>query len=115
MQVSMIIMITVVVVALPVIARDLGVDPSLGVWVTFIPMLVSAALCTPFGRIADIYGRKSLFFAGCTCHIAAQLVSANAPSFEVLLFARGLTGLGDALTKVTGSAIALSMFRAEVH
>lgn len=105
---------TVVIVALPTIAHDFKIDSSLGIWITFLPELISASLCAPIGRLADMYGCQRMFFCGCVCHIIAQVLCATAGSFEVLLAARAFTGLGDALSKVTGSTIILCAFSTEV-
>ena len=67
-------------IALPTISRDLGMDAvSLG-WVSTSYLLVSAMFLVPFGRLADIYGRKRLFLIGMTIFSIAYLLSGFAPS-----------------------------------
>src|SRR5262245_48534507 len=55
---------TVVSIANPAIARDLGADLSGLQWVTNAYMLTIAVTLVPAGKIADRFGRKRTFLAG---------------------------------------------------
>ena len=50
-----------VIVAIPVIGDQLEMKAVLLVWITNSVMLVSAILFIPFGRLADLFGRKKIF------------------------------------------------------
>jgi MFS family permease len=51
-------------IALPSISKEFSMDAiSLG-WVATAYLLASAMFLVPFGRIADIYGRKKIFTIG---------------------------------------------------
>ena len=45
-------------IALPAIDKDLGLTAVEVTWINTIFILVSAMMLVPFGRLADIYGRK---------------------------------------------------------
>jgi putative MFS transporter len=57
----------------------------------FLGMFFGAAIS---GRLADRYGRKSVFQLTLVVFAAGSLLSALAPSYETLLVARVVTGLG---------------------
>ncbi len=57
----------------------------------FVGMFVGAATS---GRLADRYGRKAIFQATLLIFSAGSVLSALAPSYETLLIARIVTGLG---------------------
>jgi MFS family permease len=48
-------------IALPSIGKEFSMDPVLFGWVTSSYLLILAILQIPFGRVADIAGRKRLF------------------------------------------------------
>jgi MFS family permease len=105
--------LTVVTVALPTIARDLGADPSSTNWVTLGPMLVVALFTTPSGRAADTYGRKRLWLLGFGLALLGMLGSAFAPTLPFLLLARLFTGLGNALLVPAALAISTALYPPE--
>jgi MFS family permease len=51
-------MFSAVNIALPTLATELSVDAVTLGWIATVHLLSSAAFLVPFGRIADIYGRK---------------------------------------------------------
>ena len=60
-----------------------------------------------FGPISDRYGRRAPLFVGIGLYAACAFAGALAPSFEILLLARFLQGVGAAATRV----IAISVVR----
>jgi len=54
-----------------------------------------------FGAIADRYGRKQLLVLGMALTVVASLLSAFAPSVEILIFARVFTGLAAGMSYPT--------------
>src|ERR1051325_7935497 len=70
----------------------------------------AAALLLPFGRLADIVGRRRVFIAGLVVFTVATLLCAIAPSGEVLIALRLLQGAGGALIFGTGTAILTSVY-----
>jgi EmrB/QacA subfamily drug resistance transporter len=99
-----------VTIALPTMASELHLDAqSLG-WVTSAFLLSAAALLLPFGRLADIVGRRRVFIAGLTLFAAATLLCATARSGGLLIAFRLLQGAGGALIFGTGTAIVTSVY-----
>jgi len=100
-------------IALPSIGNELAMDAiSLG-WVATAYLLAAAMFLVPFGRIADIYGRKRIFTYGILTYTVASMLSAIAPSAAVLIASRVLQGIGGAMIFSTGVAILTSVFPAE--
>ncbi len=54
-----------------------------------------------FGAVADRYGRKQLLLLGMALTVVASLLSAFAPSVEILIFARVFTGLAAGMSYPT--------------
>ena len=88
---------TVVNVALPSIARSLGLAAGNVQWVVTAYVLASGGLVLLGGRAADIAGRRRVFLAGLAVFTAASLASGLAPAASVLIAARAGQGLGAAL------------------
>ena len=102
-----------ITIALPSIGSELAMDAiSLG-WVATAYLLAAAMFLVPFGRIADIYGRKRIFTYGILTYTVASILSAIAASAAMLIASRVLQGIGGAMIFSTGVAILTSVFPAE--
>lgn len=96
---------TAVNVALPAIGRDLAASlGELQGTVTAFALL-SAALLTASGVLADRIGRRRVFVGGAVLFVVASGLCAVAPSAAVLVAARG--GQGAASAAVTSSGLAV--------
>ncbi len=92
--------------ALDAIAADFGVtDPNRRQLVIGIYLIGSAVGCLVPGSLADRYGRRPVLFGGLVAYIILALASAAAWSFDALLAARVLMGLGAAGLGVLPGAI----------
>ena len=98
-------------VAIPTIQRDLHLSIAGLEWVVSSYVLVFAGLLLAAGRIADVYGRRRLFFAGTVVFTLASLAAGLAGSGGVLIGARVVQGLGAALLVPTTLAIIMATFR----
>jgi EmrB/QacA subfamily drug resistance transporter len=99
-------------IALPRIGVDLALDAvSLG-WVATAYLLSSAVLLVPFGRIADIYGRKRIFIGGMFVFTVTSFLSGVAGSGMMLISFRVLQGIGVAMLAGTGVALLTGAFPA---
>lgn len=99
-----------VVIGLPSIGNEFRMDAVLLSWVPTSYLLAAAMFLVPFGRIADIYGRKKVFRYGITIDIVASiLIVVSTNEFE-LLFLRVIQGLGAAMIFGTGIAILTSVY-----
>ncbi len=102
-------MITSVNIALPAIGNEFSIDAVLLNWIATSFVLASAMFIIPFGKIADIYGRKKIFSFGFIIFIIASVMSAIAGSVNLLIFSRFLQGIGAAMYYGTGIALLTSV------
>jgi EmrB/QacA subfamily drug resistance transporter len=100
-------------VALPSISSDLSMDAiSLG-WVVTAYQLASMILVLPFGRLADLYGRKRILTIGMfVCSFACLLLMLSNSTVELISF-RVLQGIGGVMSYTPGMAILISVFPAD--
>ena len=97
-------------VALPTIAEHFNIDLPTVQWVVISFALTVSAFLLPMGRLSDLVGRKEVFIAGSLlAAIGAALAGASSIYF-LLVFARVLQGLGNAMSQGTGTAIVISIF-----
>jgi len=97
-------------IALPTIAGEFLMDAITLSWVATVYILTAAALLVPFGRVADIYGRKKIFIWGTAVFTASSFLLGIAWSAGLLIFFRILQGVGSAMLFGTGIAILSSAF-----
>ncbi|KAL0945380.1 hypothetical protein HGRIS_000876 [Hohenbuehelia grisea] len=85
-------------IALPTIGRELNIPEAQLQWIVSAYSLTSGCLLLFFGRIADLYGRKSVFMWG-TFWLAAFTLGCGFSNDAVTLdMLRGLQGIGAAAT-----------------
>lgn len=101
---------TVVTIALPAIQRDLGASAADLQWIVTGYSLVFAALMVAGGTVGDRFGRKRTFLGGVSLFTAGSVLAALAPTIEVLIGARLLTGLGAAFMVPTTLALIASVY-----
>lgn len=96
--------------ALPVIARDLGVDP-IALKLAITSYLVSLAIFIPIsGWVADRYGARSTFRAALGVFTAASIGCATASSLEGFVAWRFVQGMGGALMVPVGRLVLVRAF-----
>jgi len=100
--------VTITNLAVPDLAGDFSVGVTSLSWVVTLYTILFAALLAPAGRLADVVGRRRLFVAGVTTFTASSLVAALAPTFGLLLAARGVQGVGAALMMPASLAFVLA-------
>ena len=81
-------------------------------WVLNAYNILFAALLVPAGRIADIVGRRRMFFVGIFIFLGASLLCGIAGSVEFLIAARALQAVGGAILVPTSLGLALPEFPA---
>src|SRR5690606_10764688 len=96
---------TVVNVAMPTIADDLGASSNGQQWVINAYLVTLSALILVGGSLGDRYGRVRVYRLGIVWFAAASLACAVAPSLETLIAARLLQGIGGALLTPLSLAI----------
>lgn len=97
-------------IALPSIGKELEMDAVLLGWVATAYLIAAAMFLVPFGRVADIYGRKKVFTLGILIYTIASLLSGFSTSAFMLIAFRVLQGIGGAMIFGTGVAIVTSVF-----
>jgi EmrB/QacA subfamily drug resistance transporter len=99
-------------VALPAIGRRFAMSAVGLSWVSTAFLLSAGVLVIPFGRLADLRGRKAVFVAGTLVYVLASALAALAPAAWALIVARAVQGMGASMTVGTGVAILTSVFPA---
>jgi EmrB/QacA subfamily drug resistance transporter len=97
-------------IALPSIGTKLSMDAISLNWVATSYLLAAATFLVPFGRIADIRGRKRIFQIGIVIDAVASILCALAPSGGWLIIFRVLQGFGGSMIFGTSIAILTSVF-----
>ncbi len=97
-------------VALPAISSEFALDAVSRYWVNIAFLVLAAVFLVPFGRIADLYGRKKVFAGGLLIYALASLLCGMARSASWLIWGRALQGPGSAMIFGTGVAIITSVF-----
>ncbi len=97
-------------IALPAISGAFGLDAVTLGWVTSAYMLTAAVCIVPFGKLADIYGRKRVFLVGNLLFVAGSVFAAVSWAGYALVAARIVQGLGGAMVFSTSIAIITAVF-----
>jgi EmrB/QacA subfamily drug resistance transporter len=73
-------------------------------------VLAAAIFLVPFGRLADIHGRKRVFARGVELFTLASFLCSFAPGGALLIAARAIQGIGSTMIFGTGVAILTSVY-----
>ncbi|WP_151483656.1 DHA2 family efflux MFS transporter permease subunit [Streptomyces albicerus] len=104
---------TVVAVANPVIMEGLNAGVSEVIWVTSAYLLTYAAPLLFTGRLGDRFGPKNVYLTGLVVFTLASLWCGMAESIDMLIAARAVQGLGAALMTPQTMAMITQIFPAE--
>ncbi len=110
-QLMVILDISAVNVALPDMARDLGIEGSDVGWAITSYSLIFGSLLLLGGRAADLLGRRRVFLAGLSVFTVSSLISALAAGATELFAARAGQGLGAAMLSPAALSIIVSTFK----
>jgi EmrB/QacA subfamily drug resistance transporter len=97
-------------IALPSIAGEFNLDAITLGWVVTAYLLAAAIFLVPFGKLADIKGRKKIFTYGIIIDAVSSIGAVLSPSGGLLIAFRLLQGVGGAMIFGTGVAIVTSIF-----
>ncbi len=103
-------MISSVNIALPAIGKEFKTDAVLLSWVATSYLLAAAVSLVPFGKLADIYGRKKVFLSGQIIVTVTSLLAAISVSAPMLIVFRIFQGVGGAMIFATSIAILTSVY-----
>ncbi|MDO4842979.1 MAG: MFS transporter, partial [Phoenicibacter congonensis] len=96
--------------SIPDMSEDFAVGAAAIGWVVTAYMLPVAAFSVPFGRIADMIGRKKILVAGIAVFIVGSFASALSFSFGFLIMTRVVQAMGSAMIFATNHAVLISEF-----
>ncbi|MCX5817793.1 MAG: MFS transporter [Proteobacteria bacterium] len=99
-------------VALPSIGREFSINALTLSWIATAYILSAAIFLLPFGKLADMYGRKKIFIYGTCIFTLSSLLMGVSKTPEILIGCRVLQGIGGAMIFGTGIAILTSVFPA---
>ncbi len=97
--------VTVVNVALPILAEKFHMSNSASVWIVTIYQLVITMLLLPVSSIGDLHSYKRTFLTGVVVFTLASACCAASQNFTMLVVSRAIQGIGAAC--VMGVNIAL--------
>ncbi|WP_306326285.1 MFS transporter [Streptomyces venezuelae] len=109
-QFMLVLDVTVVNVALPAVAADLGLDRTALTWVVTAYTLCFGGLMLLGGRLADALGARRVLLTGLALFTAASLACGLAPDATVLLGGRVAQGIGAALLSPAALALVTTVF-----
>ncbi|GGP74568.1 MFS transporter [Saccharothrix coeruleofusca] len=109
-QFMVILDVTVVNVALPVIATELDLDREALTWVVTAYTLCFGGLMLLGGRLSDAISRRGVFLAGLAVFTVASLASGLAESATALVAARAVQGVGAAMLSPAAMSIITTTF-----
>src|SRR6266851_4741106 len=102
--------VSIVNVALPTIKLNLQLTTTDLQWVAGVYVLTYAGFMLLGGRAADLLGRRRIFLLGATLFGLASLAGGLANSGWLLMLARGVQGIGAALTLPAATSILTTTF-----
>jgi len=97
-------------IALPSISAEFSMGAVGMSWVAMSFLLSSAVFLVPLGKLADIRGRKRIFFLGNVILTLSSILCALSTSGTMLILLRGIQGIGSAMVFGTGVAIITSVY-----
>ncbi|MEI4769737.1 MDR family MFS transporter [Psychrobacillus sp. FJAT-51614] len=103
---------TIVATAMPSITSDLG-GFSRYSWVFSAYLLMSTITVLIYGKLADLFGRKLIFFIGVSLFLCGSLLSGFATSMEQLIVYRLIQGLGAGAVQPIATIIIGDIYQGE--
>lgn len=99
--------------SIPAIGTEFRISAASISWIVNGYMLAAAALSVPFGRIADITGRRRIILTGIFLFSIGSAAGGFATAYNILLVFRVLQGIGAAMIFSTNVAVLISAFPPE--
>jgi EmrB/QacA subfamily drug resistance transporter len=102
--------LTILNVALPTMAEQLGASTGEQQWMADAYVLVFAALMLPAGLLGDRHGRRRLLVAGLAVFLLGSLAGTLADDVPTVIAARAAMGIGGALVTPLALAVLPTLF-----
>jgi len=96
--------------ALPQIAREFSMSGIVQSWTVTSYLLLTAILQVPFGRLADIWGKRTVFLTGLSVFLVTTVCCGFASNSMIFIILRSLQGVGSAMVFCSNIAIISSVF-----
>ena len=100
-----------VMIAVPSIASEFGMNNIVQNWVTIIFLLIVAAISVPAGQISGKYGLKKITVISIIFFIIISIINVVVTTTELFLVCRLLMGISIAFLNVTSMAMVVSAFK----
>ncbi|MDT9698854.1 DHA2 family efflux MFS transporter permease subunit [Streptomyces sp. P17] len=101
---------TILNVALPTMAADLGATTGQQQWMADAYVVVFAALMLPAGLLGDRFGRRLMLITGLGIFLAGSVVGVLAGDVNTVIAARAVMGVGAALVTPLALSVLPSLF-----
>ncbi|MFD7403848.1 MFS transporter [Streptomyces sp. NPDC059866] len=105
--------LTILNVALPTMAEQLGASTGEQQWMADAYVVVFAALMLPAGLLGDRFGRRLMLVTGLGVFLAGSVVGALAGDVNAVIAARAVMGVGGALVTPLSLSVLPSLFGPE--
>ncbi|OGD59363.1 MFS transporter [Candidatus Bathyarchaeota archaeon RBG_13_52_12] len=96
-------------IALPSISKEFSLDAITMSWASLAYLLAAAMFLVPFGRLADIKGRRRVFLYGTISFTISSMLLGIYPTALTIIWLRALQGVSSAMIFGTGVAILVSV------
>lgn len=97
-------------IALPTIARDLGVTDAATIWVVNSYQLAVTVCLLPAATLGESWGLKRVYGCGLSLFTLASLACALSPTLPILVLSRLLQGVGGACMAALGGALVRAIY-----
>ncbi|MFJ4821375.1 MFS transporter [Streptomyces sp. NPDC088801] len=101
---------TILNVALPTMAEELGASTGEQQWMADAYVVVFAALMLPAGLLGDRFGRRLMLVTGLGIFLAGSVIGALAPDVTWVVAARAVMGVGGALVMPLALSVLPALF-----
>ena len=96
---------SIINLALPSLMRQFGIGMAKAEWISLVYLLTLSALVIPFGRLADLFGRRWMYAMGFFVFLVSSVACGAAPGFAGLLIARVFQAVGAAMLQANSVSI----------
>ena len=97
-------------VALPKVVQHFGASATAANWILLSYMLANTVLMVAFGRLADLFGRRTMYLLGLGVYIGASLLLGFSPGAWFLVGLRVVQAAGGAMLLTNSAALLVDAF-----